>query len=80
MKKSVLKHFGIFTEKHLCWSLFLIKLFVKKRLQNSCFPVNIAKNVCEQLLLGQPVITPLAPKHLHFFRKKHEAHDIEFEF
>ena len=25
-KKAVLKHFAIFTEKHLCWSLFLIKL------------------------------------------------------
>ena len=28
-KKAVLKHFAIFTEKHLCWSIFLIK-FIKK--------------------------------------------------
>ena len=25
-KKVVQKHFAIFTEKHLCWSLFMIKL------------------------------------------------------
>ena len=27
-KKSVLKNFANFTEKHLCWSLFLTKLQV----------------------------------------------------
>ena len=41
---GVLKNFANFTEKHLCWSLFLMKLetcnFMKKRLQHSCFPVN----------------------------------------
>ena len=51
-KKAVLKYFGIFTGKHLCWSLILIKLrackfkactFIKKRLQHSCSPVNISK-------------------------------------
>ena len=26
VKKNVLKNFGIFTEKQLCWSLFLIRL------------------------------------------------------
>ena len=26
MKEAVLKDFAIFTGKHLCWSLFLIKL------------------------------------------------------
>ena len=35
---SVLKNFVIFTGKHLCWSLFLIKLqvckFIEKRLQH----------------------------------------------
>ena len=46
---GVLKNFAIFTGKHLCWSLFLIKLqvlacdFIKKRLQHRCFPVTIAK-------------------------------------
>ena len=39
-KKGVLKKFGNFTEKHLCWGIFLIKLqawpcnFMKKRLQH----------------------------------------------
>ena len=65
VKKGVLKKFVNFTEKHLCWSLFLIKLqvwaciFIKKRLQHWCFPVNFAKflrtcilkNICERLLL-----------------------------
>ena len=32
------KNFAIFTGKHLCWSLFLIKLQAFR-----CFPVNIAK-------------------------------------
>ena len=46
-KKAVLKSFAIFTGKHLCWILLLIKLqacnSVKKRLQHSCFPVSIAR-------------------------------------
>ena len=47
---GVLKNVAIFTGKHLCWSLFLMKLqafkaynFIKKRLQHTCFPVNIGK-------------------------------------
>ena len=35
---GVLKGVAIFTGKHLCWSLFSIK-----KLQHSCFPVNIVK-------------------------------------
>ena len=31
MKIAVFKNFAIFTEKNLCWSLFLIE-FIKKRL------------------------------------------------
>ena len=63
-KKANLKNFAILTEKHLCWSLFLIKLqavcnFIKKRLQHKWLFVNIAKfvrspilkNICERLLL-----------------------------
>ena len=44
---GVLKNFTIFTENHLCWSLFLIKLHtwrpatLSKRLLHRCFPVNI---------------------------------------
>ena len=44
-KKAVLKNFAMFTGKHLCWNLFLSKVAsLKKRLQHSCFPVNISKN------------------------------------
>ena len=55
-KIVVLKNFAIFTGKHLCWSLFFIKLQIWKpatlskrdsntgvRLQHRCFPVNIEK-------------------------------------
>ena len=64
-KKAVLKHFTIFIGKHLCWSLFLLKLQVWKTaillkrdsnigvflwiLQNFWIP--ILKNICEWLLL-----------------------------
>ena len=61
-KKAVFKHFAIFIGKHLCCILFLIKMqdLIKKRPQNKCFSVNIAKisrtcilkNICEQLLLS----------------------------
>ena len=47
-KKFVRKTFAIFTGKHICWSLFSIKLqanFIKKRLQHRCFPMNIAKSL-----------------------------------
>ena len=41
------KNFVIFTVKHLCWSLFLIKLqackFIEKRLQHWCFPLHVRK-------------------------------------
>ena len=55
IRKGVLKSFTIFTEKHLSWSLYLIKLqvfrlaslqvyiFIKIRLQHRCFPLNVAK-------------------------------------
>ena len=36
--RYVLKNFAIFTGKHLCWSIFLIKLLAFR-----CFPVNIPK-------------------------------------
>ena len=43
-KKVALKNFTILTEKHLPWSLFLIKsLFYEKSFQHRCFPVNITK-------------------------------------
>ena len=63
-KEDVLKHFANFIGKHLCWSLFLIKLqalrlatLIKKRLEHGCFPMKfvkilrtpILKNICERL-------------------------------
>ena len=58
-KKGVLENYENFTRKRLCWSLFLTKLQVKKRPQDSCFTVKFAKylrtpilkNICEWLLL-----------------------------
>ena len=60
IKKAAFRHFEIFTVNHLCWSLF----FNKKRLQYSCFPVNIEKcfktpilkNICKVLVLGVATI------------------------
>ena len=49
MWKGVLRNFTKFTGKHLCQSLFLIKLqaeacnFIKKRLWHRCFHVNFVK-------------------------------------
>ena len=43
IKTVVLKNFAILTGKHLCWSLFLVCNFIKKRFQCRRFPVNIAK-------------------------------------
>ena len=47
---GILKNLAIFTEKRLCWSLFLVKLqavrscnYIKTRLQHRCFPVNIVQ-------------------------------------
>ena len=49
-KLGVLKYFAIFTGKHTCWSLCLIKLqalkpatYIKNRLQHRSKSVNIAK-------------------------------------
>ena len=55
-KKAILKTLAIFTGKHLCWGLFLIKL--------QAFPVNIAKflrtpilmNICERVFLTLIII------------------------
>ena len=42
-KLIVLKNFAKLTEKHLCWSLILIRLQTKTKLQHKCFFVNIVK-------------------------------------
>ena len=43
LKKGVLKNLANFTGKHLCWSLFLIKL--------QAWGTPILKNICGRLLL-----------------------------
>ena len=57
-KIDVLENFAKFTEKHLYWSLFLIKLQAsgpvtssKKETPTECFPVKFAK------FLGTPFLT-----------------------
>ena len=70
IKYAVLKKFAIFTGKHLLKSLFNKVQLFKKRLQHSCFPVNVAKflrthilkNRCKRLLLnyGKPIFTKLS--------------------
>ena len=66
LHQKVLKNLAIFTGKQLCWSLIFNKVeikketLLKKRLQDRCFPVNIAKflktsifkNICKRLLQG----------------------------
>ena len=49
-KICILKHFAIFTGKHLCWSLFFNEItgfrlatLLRRRLQHRCFPANIGK-------------------------------------
>ena len=50
-KKGVLRNFAKFRGKHLCQSLFLIKLlFYQKR--DRCFPVNFAKFLRTPFLTG----------------------------
>ena len=55
--KDVLKNFAIFTGKHLCWSLFFIKLqtFRPSALlkRNSNTGVFLLRNFCETLILGK---------------------------
>ena len=43
IKKTLLKNFAIFTGKHLCWSLFLNKNIIKKRLRQKWILDNTAK-------------------------------------
>ena len=90
VKKGAIKNFAIFTGKHLCCSLFLIKRglqacnFIEKRLQHRCFPVNIAK------FLRTPIssclfISPVSSYQLincsftlHRSRKNFRIHSLPF--
>ena len=66
IKKAILKHFVIFTRKHLCWDLFINEVaghqacnFTKKRLQHSHFLANIRK------FIRKPILKNIC-KRLHF--------------
>ena len=48
-KKTVLKHFGIFTGKLQTWN------FIKKRPQHGCFPLNIAKFLRTPIYKTSPI-------------------------
>ena len=52
-KIGVLKNFAMFTGKHLCWSLFLIKLQAFR-----CFSVNIAKLLKAVFYKTPPLAAP----------------------
>ena len=88
-KKGVLKHFPIFTRKHLCWSLFLVfgVNFIKKRLQHRYFPVNITnflgapilKNVWERLHQNIKMLNGFFGQYLQE-RSKTEKKNITIEF
>ena len=54
-KIDILKNVAIFAGKHLCWSLFILKFFNKKRLQSRCFLVNIAKFLRTAFFRAPPV-------------------------
>ena len=63
-EKGVLKNLAIFDGKYLCWTLPACS-FIKKRLQHSCFLVNIAKflktpilgSICERLFPKKELYT-----------------------
>ena len=50
VKRGVPKIFSNFTEKHLCWSIFLIKVQVLVKLAK-LLRTPILKNICKRLLL-----------------------------
>ena len=60
---GALENFAIFTGKHLCWDLFIIKAlqarhFIKNRLQHRCFSVSIAK------FLRKPILKNISERQL----------------
>ena len=70
-KTGVLKNLAKFTEKHLCWNLFLNKV----GLQHKCFPVNIANFLRTPLLQN----TSRQLLHLMFQKFKNSFFPDEFQ-
>ena len=70
------KNFTKLTGKHLCWSLFLIKLqtwrpstVLKKRLQHRCFPVNITKSLWTGFFIKTLFLSRTRTGHLQTIRQ-----------
>ena len=83
-KKGVLSKFANFIGKHLCWSLFEIKMQASGKLQHRSFPVKFAKclrtpilkNICKQLLpyLHNNSHCHYHHHHFHYHCKMHLYH------
>ena len=81
VKKGVLKKFTNFMEKHLCWSLFLLKLQATTLLERNCntcvflwnlrnfLKTPILKNICERLVL-----------YFHYNSHHHYHYDHHFHY
>ena len=78
IKKAVLKNFAIFTEKHLCWSLFLIKLQARspatlfKRDSNTGVFLWILRNGCKWLFLSTLQVKNLSNSHMETWSSSSE--------
>ena len=98
VKKGGLRNFSKFTGKHLCHCLFFNKVaglrpyacnFLKKRLWDSCFPLNFVKilrtsflqNTSTQLLLEIPVSKLFSNFDIHLYCKLVKVKDLSnFQF
>ena len=75
-KKNVLKNFANFRGKHMCWSLFLIRLGLKgvnlskMRLKPWCIPVKFAKFSSKLILKNIYKRLLLCLNAVNYFRKK----------
>ena len=79
---GTLKNLANYTEKQLCQSLFFNKVtgsmdvtLLKKKLQHSCFPVNIAKFLKTTLLFSRKLVNEtkfgyIWRFHLFYFMKE----------
>ena len=55
-KIDVLKNFSIFTGKHLCWSLFFIKLFIKEESPTQAFSCEYCEILMNRFFYRTPSV------------------------
>ena len=60
--KCILKNLANFTGKHLCWSLFLIKLQAFK-VQHRCFPMKFTKFLRTKFYYRTPLVATSGASH-----------------